>query len=278
MTRGGVAPEPRAPYARAPMDDRAKGAEPAGALTRHALIPLSIFTCFVLVYVVEAPSWVVLPIGLAVMALYLAAPTIGRRSLARFDRDLVQLLARGSRAALAARYNRAIGMRLFEAPARVAERRGLVLAECGDAEGAREAYRQALEGYPEGRAPLAVRLGYAHASFAVGDDGEAIAAYRSVLRETTSLPRVARNLARALARRGDDLDEAERLVAELARDAADPDPELLLIRALVHAARGQRGPAKELLTRAGDAEGETAPALRAEVERALGAEVNRPSA
>src|SRR5512139_473273 len=74
--------------------------EPAPALTRNALIPLTIVVCFVLVYVVHAPPWWVIPIGLGVMALYLGAPVLGQRSLARFDRDLVQLLARGKRSEL----------------------------------------------------------------------------------------------------------------------------------------------------------------------------------
>lgn len=268
MRTGSVAPDPRPTYARARMTDPTRAPEPAAALTRNALIPLSIATCFVLVYVVEAPPWTVLPIGLVVMALYLAAPRLGRRSLARFDRDLVQLLARGSRAELWARYHRAVGMRLFEAPARVAERRGIVAAETGDPEGARDAYQEALEGYADGAAPRSVQLGLAHASYAIGDDEAAIRAYRAVLSGGASLPRVARNLAHALARRGQDLGQAERLAEQLLREAPEPEGELLLLRALVHARKGQRGPARKLLAKA-RAEGEAAEELREEVRRAL---------
>ncbi len=272
MTKGGVAGGARPPYARAPMSDRepGEGTEPAPALTRNALIPLSIVTCFVLVYVVHAPSWAVLPVGALVMALYVLAPGIGRRSMARFDRDLVQLLAKGRRAELRGRLGRAIGMRLFEAPARVAERRGLVAAESGDPRAARDAYRAALEGYGEGKAPLAVRLGLAHASYALGDDAAAMEGYRAVLASGASLPRVSRNLAHVLARRGEDLGEAEGLVEQLLAGGGPPD--LVLLRALVHAKKGQRGPARKLLKKTADAEGEAAAALRAEVEEALEAE------
>ncbi len=271
MQRGSIAGDSRPTYARARMTEPTRTPEPAAALTRNALIPLSIATCFVLVYVVEAPPWTVLPIGLAVMALYLAAPGIGRRSLARFDRDLVQLLARGRRAELWARYHRALGMRLFEAPARVAERRGIVAAETGDPEGARDAYQEALEGYGEGAAPRAVHLGLAHASYALGDDDAAIRGYRAVLSSGASLPRVARNLAHALARHGQDLGQAERLVEQLLRETSAPPAELVLLRALVHARKGQRGPARKLLASA-EGEGDAASQLREEVRRALEAE------
>lgn len=275
MTKAGIAGGARPPYARPRMTARepSRSPEPAAALTRNALIPLSITTCFVLVYVVEAPPWTVLPVGLVVMALYLAAPGIGRRSLARFDRDLVQLLASGRRTELWARYRRAIGMRLFEAPARVAERRGVVAAENADPEGARDAYQEAIEGYAEGAAPLAVRLGLAHASYALGDDDAAIRAYRTVLSSGASLPRVTKNLAHALARRGQDLGEAERLCDQLLRDAGEPGAELLLLRALVHARRGQRGPARKLLKQT--AGSEEAADLREEVERALSGDEDR---
>jgi tetratricopeptide (TPR) repeat protein len=170
---------------------------------------------------------------------------------------------------LGPRYRRAIGMRLFEAPARVAERRGIVAAESGDSERARAAYQEAIEGYGEGAAPLAVRLGLAHTSYALGADDAAIRGYRTVLRDGASLPRVAKNLAHALARRGQDLGEAERLVEQLLRDAGEATAELKLLRALVHARRGQRGPARKLLKQTASAEGDAIAERRAEVEAAL---------
>ncbi|MEQ8453585.1 MAG: hypothetical protein RLO52_41610 [Sandaracinaceae bacterium] len=234
------------PYAAPPMS-----AEPPSSLTRHALIPTSIAVCFTLVYGVEAAPWWVIVIGAPALLLYLGAPTIGRRSLARFDRDAVRLLSGGQRRRLPRRYARALGMRLFAPPALVAERRGLVHAETGAPGPARAAYREALDGYPEDAAPIGVMLGLAHASFALGDSADAIARYRAVWRRSKTFPRVAKNLAHALARKGEDLAEAETLAERALADAPEPPPaELSLVRALVHAKRGQRGPARKLLKRA----------------------------
>ena len=275
--RAGVDDRPIAPstgraYAARGMAKRALesrgGVEPAPSLTRHALIPLSLVLSFVLVYWVRVAPWWVLVVGIPVVVLYLWAPRIGRASLTRFDRDAVQLLSSGRAGLLRARYSRAIGMRLFAAPALVAERRGLVAVETGAPGRARVAYREALEGYPEDQAPLGVRLGIAHTSFAVGDDVEAIREYRAVLRSSGSYPRVLGNLAHALARRGEDLPEAETLAERALAEAGAPPPaSLLLVRALVHAKRGQRGPARKILkaTRGQDADAH----LREEVEVAV---------
>ncbi len=263
----GPAPPAYAATPRMPSDPRP---EPAPALTRNALIPLSIVVCFVLVYVVRAAPFWILPIGGSVMVLYLVAPLIGRRSLARFDRDLVQLLARGRARALPGRLRRAIGMRLFAPPALVAERGGLVEAENGRSARAQAAYRAAQEGYGDDAAPLSVRLGLAHASYALGDDDAAIAAYRTVLREAPSLPRVKANLTHALARSGRDLSEAEQLAEEVLRESSGESAELSLLRALVHARRGQKGPAKKILRACEGAEGDRARVLRDEVRAALG--------
>jgi tetratricopeptide (TPR) repeat protein len=243
---------------------------PAPSLVRHALIPASLVICFALVYPLRvAPGWVV-AVGIAAVILHLAAPALGRASMARFDRDVIRLLAAGRREGLRARYARALGMRLFAPPALVAERRGLVAAETGRPGRARAAYREALGGYPEDRAPLGVQLGLAHASFALGDDAEAIRRYRAVLRRSGSYPRVARNLAHALARRGESPKEAERLAERALREAGDrPSAETELVRALVHARRGQRGPARKVLARTRDAEGRDVERLREEVEEAL---------
>lgn len=244
--------------------------EPPPALTRNALIPGSIALCFVLVYVIEVrPVWV-FPVGAAVMALYLLAPHLGKRSLARFDRDVVQLLARGERARLEARYRGALGMRLFAAPALVAERRGLVAAEVGSAERARAAYLDALEGYGPGEAPLSVRLGLAHACYALGDDEEAIRNYRAVVEKSGGLPHVAQRFAHSLARHGEQLDEAERMVERLLADASgEPPAERVLLRALVHAKRGQKGPARKLVKSTAGAQGDLPTQLRAEIDEAL---------
>lgn len=241
-------------------------AEPAPALTRHALIPLSLVVCFALVYWLRVAPWWVAVVGVPMVALYLLAPRIGQRSLARFDRDAVQLLASGRAKTLPARFARAVGMRLFAPPAKVAARRGLVAAETGAPDVARAAYRAALAGYPEEeRAPVAVRLGLAHACYALGDDREAIRLYRAILRAEGTFPRLERRLAHALARRGEDLKEAARLADEARRQS--DDDEAKLIRALVHAKRGQRGSAKKLLKATRQAE--DLDDLREEVEVAV---------
>lgn len=244
--------------------------EPPAALTRNALIPASIAVCFVLVYVVEVRPFWVFPIGLLVMGLYLLAPRLGKRGLARFDRDAVQLLSNGRSSELDARYRRAIAMRLFEAPARVAERRGLVAAESGTPDRARDAYLEALEGYGAGEAPLSVRLGLAHACYALGDDEEAIRGYRAVRKDAPGLPQVEQRYAHALARHGEDLDEAERVAAQL---CAKPNPsaEAELVRALIHAKRGEARAARALVTATRSAEGTLADGLRREIDEALGA-------
>lgn len=244
--------------------------DPAPSLARHALIPLSIVICFWLVYGARLPAWWALVVAGPLVALYLAAPRIGRASLARFDREAVTLLSRGRTHGLRRRYARALGMRLFAPPALVAERRGLVAAETGRPGPARAAYRAALEAYPEDRAPLGVRLGLAHANFALRDDAEAIRLYRAILREAGSYPRVARNLAHALARRGQDLKEAEALADRAMAESGDePSVETLLVRAYVHARRGQRGPARKLLKKTGDDDDPSTERLREEIEEAL---------
>ncbi len=274
MPRPVIADDPASSYDARPMAVEPRRAAsqagaPAPALARNLLIPSSIVLCFVLVYVVGVPAQWVIPVGAAFMAIYVVAPVVGRRSLARFDRDAVQLLARGERHALPARYRRAVGMRLFAAPALVAQRRGMIAAECGRPDAACEAFAEAVAGWG-GDAPLAVRLGLAHASFALGDDDEAIRSYRSVLLESPGLPNVARNLAHALARQGRDLAEAERLVEDLILEAGDaPSPQLSLLRGLVHARRGQRGPARKIRRANADASGPEVEALRADLERAL---------
>jgi hypothetical protein len=127
-----------------------------------------------------------------------------------------------------------------------------------------------VEGYGEGEAPLSARLGLGHASYAIGDDSEAIGVYRALLDEAPGLPRVKANLTHALARTGRELGEAERLADELLREAGEtPAAELSLLRALVHAKRGQKGPARKILRACKGAPGERAGALRDEIRAAL---------
>lgn len=220
--------------------------------TREMLLPATMLACFAIYYLAEQPFWVVLACAIPMLALYALAPLIAKRSIANFDRDVIQLLAAGKPAALPARYARALGMRLFAPPGLRAERRAMVLAENGDVRGARAAYQEAHEEHA-GSPPLRVLLGYAHASFAVRDDPRAIELYRKLLATSVPLPGVERNLAHALVRSGEDLREALTMLLRCEREPA-PEPraaELKLLRAVAHAKLGEHARARELMSEAG---------------------------
>jgi tetratricopeptide (TPR) repeat protein len=220
--------------------------------TRELLLPTTLLACFAIYYLLEQPFWVVLVCAVPMMALYAFAPVLAARSMASFDRDAITLLAARNAKALRARYNRALGMRLFSPPGLRAERKAMMLAESGDTRGARDAYREAHEEH-SGSPPLRVLLGYAHASFALRDDPRAIELYRALLSSGTTLPGVERNLAHALVRSGEDLQEALMILVRCERETA-PEPrqhELKLLRALAHAKLGELARAREILTEAG---------------------------
>jgi predicted Zn-dependent protease len=229
--------------------------------TRELLLPLTVLGCFAVYYLAEQPFWVVVVCAAPMLLLYALAPLWAARSLASFDRDAVRLLAARRPDALRRRYARALGLRLFAIPALRAERKALVYAECGDAATAREAYREALEEHQGGAPPLRVMVGFAHASFQLGDDARAIGMYRKILAGAPALPGVERNLAHAMVRCGEELDEA---IAMLGRLEHEPQTKLLL--AWAYAKQGDRARAAELLAALPDSElGE----LRAEVRRVL---------
>jgi hypothetical protein len=247
--------------------------------TRELLLPLTVGACFILYYLVRVPGWVVAVVALPMAALYVFAPSWGARSVERFDRDLVRLLSTGRRSALSRRYALALGMRLFAPPAVAAERRAVVAAENGRAGEARAGYRAALREYGT-RAPLRVLLGYAHACYAIADDGEAIRVYRELLVQEGMLPGVRRNLAHALVRRGEALREALDLIEgeSALGDGALRSRELDLLRAVAHAKLGDRERARELLELNSEVEGDFALSLRAELQRTLdGAAEVRPA-
>jgi tetratricopeptide (TPR) repeat protein len=233
--------------------------------TRELLLPAMFIVCFALYYWLEWPRWAVFACAAPMLALYGTAPLLAARSMAKFDRDSVQLLAARDPARLRARYRRALGMRLFAPPALLAERRAMVLLESGRARAARHAYLIALDELGAA-APLRVVLGFAHASFAVGDDDAAIRTYRQVLDSAGALPGVERKLAHALVRRGLELDVALTLLARTEREvtASDARAELLLLRALALAKLGEHARARELLSQV-DAQTDAARALRADV-------------
>jgi tetratricopeptide (TPR) repeat protein len=237
----------------------AQQAEPKYGLTlgatRELLLPTTLLGCFAIYYLLEQPFWVVLACALPMLALYAFAPVLAARSMASFDRDAIGLLAKRDAKGLRGRYDRALGMRLFSPPGLRAERKAMVLAESGDTRGARDAYREAHDEH-SGRPPLRVLLGYAHASFALRDDSRAIELYRALLLGGSPLPGVERNLAHALVRSGEELDEALTILERCEREPA-PAPrqhELKLLRALAHAKRGDLARARELVDEAGSHE------------------------
>ncbi len=243
-------------------------AEPEPPVARAALIPLSLVVVFLLMYWVELPFFVAASASIPFLLAFLLAPVWARRSTERFDRDVVRLLTSDRKRELGSRLRRAVGMRLFAPPAWVAERRGLVASESGAPAEARRAYRRAMQSYedPEG-VPMQVLLGYAHASYALGDDPESIRAYRKVLAVQGPMPRLERNLAHALIRRGEDLLQALSLLdrAESQARSDDERGEIALLRALGEAKRGRRATAKEALRTHGDLDSPLVAELREEL-------------
>ncbi|MDD9932764.1 MAG: hypothetical protein OXT09_04135 [Myxococcales bacterium] len=250
------------------MEDSAAkpGVQLAGV--REMLLPVTVAISFVLYYFAELPFGVIVAIAVPMVLLYLLAPSWGARSLASFDRDVVALLASGRRRDLRGRFAIAVGMRLFSPPALVAERRGMVAAESDRPREAWVGYRSAMLEYGKG-APLRVLLGYAHASYALGEDGEAIRVYRELLEGAGQLPGVQRNLAHCLVRRGESVREALELLDRVRGQSEDPQrrAELEMVRALAHAKLGELERADELLEKQAELEGELAESIREEIRQ-----------
>jgi len=220
---------------------------PAPALLRYALLPLSIVVAMVFYYGARLPFAAAAGAALPLLLLHAFSASWARTSVARFDRDVVPLLMRRDPVRLNTRFNGAIGMRLFAPPAIVAERRGLVEAQRGRHRAAREAYREALDGYGAG-APLAVLVGLAHACFELALTDEAIDAYEKVLARTKTLPLVHRNLAQAYLTRGtrDDAKAARKLLERVSADAPST-ARIYALQAWVEAIAGGRADARTLL-------------------------------
>lgn len=252
----------------------ARPREPDQSIWRAALIPLSLVVVFFLYYAAKLPFGAAASASVPFLALFLLAPLWAKHSTTRFDRDVVRLLTTDAKGRLEGRLRRAVGMRLFAPPAWVHERRGLVASETGAHGEARQAYRKAMKGYEDpDEAPMAVLLGYAHASYALGDDIEAIRSYRKVLATQGPMPKLERNLAHSLIRRDEDLKEAMELLDRAEPKAQTPAErrEIALIRALGDAKRGRRATAKDVLREHRDAEGDAVEALVEELREELGA-------
>lgn len=241
--------------------------------TRELLLPTTVFGCFALYYLAEQPFWLVMTCAVPMLCLYALAPLWAARSMAAFDRDSVRLLASRAPARLRSRYARSLGMRLFAPAGAVAERKGMMLLECGSVHAAREAYREALDEFGPAAAERVV-LGAAHASFAAGEDADAIVLYRRVLERVGALPGVERKLAHALIRHGEDLEDALQLLDRSESPPIDPETkrELCLLRALAHAKLGRTSLAREFFARVDAPHGRestSVQSLRAEVSDRL---------
>jgi hypothetical protein len=214
--------------------------------------------------------WVALITAGPLVLLALLGPSWARRSMARFDRDFVSLVARGASDRLRRRFALALGMRCFAERHLVDERRGRVALACCDPRTARRAYARALAVWRDDElAPLSVRLGYADACYQLEDDSEAIWTYRRIAVRHDEVPRVAVNLVHALLRSGAEHTEVG---DALARAHADTDEERLvleLVRGRMAAESGNARRARLALARSGP--GSTrVEELRRELWRALG--------
>lgn len=234
--------------------------------TRAALVPLSLVASAALYYGAGVPLWIVAAAVTApLFLLYAFAPVIARRQMVRLDREVVRLLAKGDRPGLMRAYQRAIAFRLFGSPALVAERRGLVHAQLGQARDARQAYEQASDGWG-GEPPISVTLGLANACYALGDDEAADAPYRELLAKGHRLPVVLHNLGHGLVRRAAKagkgskkmLRDAVEIATEGLRVAADGAHEapLKLTLAEARAALGEKKEARALVDSLGEPNGE----------------------
>jgi len=266
-----VAPPAPDPYDVQPMA-RQRRAEPDPSLLQAGLIPLALVLLFFLIYAAQLPFFTAAILACPPILLFFAAPFWARRSVARFDRDAVHLLTTARVTDLDRRFGRAIGMRLFAPGALVAERRGMVAAEQGRPGEARRAYRKAMRGYEESEhAPVSVQLGYAHASYTLGDDPEAVLVYRRLLAVEGALPGVRRNLAHALIRTRESLREALGLLEAARREVSTEAAraEITLMEALGEARLGNRATAKSLSARVGDVDTPLGAELRVELDAEL---------
>ena len=267
-----VAPVAADPYDSGPMRRRRR-AEADPSLLQAGLIPLALVLLFFLVYGMQLTFAQAAGGAAPLIVLFFLAPFWAKSSIARFDRDAVQLLTTDQHQKLDGRFARALGMRLFAPAALVAERRGMISAEQARPGEARRAYRKAIKGYEEPElAPVSVQLGYAHASYGVGDDAEAARVYRRLLASEGALPGVRRNLAHSLIRRGESVREALDLLPAARREVTGEaaTAELTLLEALAQARRGKKKLARRLRRDAEAAEGDRADALRDELEVELG--------
>lgn len=191
------------------IDDRAK---PSPSLARFALGPVSLVVAFALYYGGHASQLVTMVIvGVGLIAFQWAS-VLANASRDAYDRAAVLMQSKGRGGSLRARLDAALPFLLFGTTAEKAARRGAVLSGEGKYELAAKSWAEAVAGYPGGKVPRAVALGFASAAFEAGWNRDAARVYRSLFETDPELPRVRTRLAHALARLGEDLDEAGELL------------------------------------------------------------------
>lgn len=238
------------------------------------LVPISVVLSAGLLYGAHLSFGAVAGVAAAFVALYLAAPSLARRSREAFDRDALTIRAQpeGRATRLARRLDAAWALRLFGAPADVHARRAMIAEEAGLAKLAREHYRQALLAW-EGEPPLGNLLGAASSAYLAGDHVDAVVQFQKVLDRGGALPRVHVRLAHATLRGGLPSESVAGWLELAAREARDETErrEVALVRALHLAARGARDDAKRALgaVELGADPPEALVALREEVEIAI---------
>lgn len=200
------------------IDDRAR---PSPSLARFALGPVSLVVAFGLYYGAHVSQFIAMCIAGVGLISFQWASVLANASRDAYDRAAVALWSKGRERELGARLEAAIPFRLFGAASERAARRGAVLSVAGKAEDAAKAWASAVAGYSGGAVPRAVALGFANAAFDAGWDRDASRAYRALYDNDPELPRVRVRLAHTLARLGEDLEEAEALLASAAKNESE---------------------------------------------------------
>lgn len=201
------------------------------------LAPASLVLCGALFYALRWPMPGVAAVALLVLLVSIWIGPLLDRARSALDRDLLQLLATGKTEALGPRIASERLFRWLGSPGDVSEREGRARRAVGDAQGALRAYRRAVDGYDDGRAPLSAIAGLGHAAYEAGEPELARDALDAALVASPGLPEVAVRLAHLRLLAGE---EVELSIAEEGETA-------VLVRAWLALRDGDPAPAREAL-------------------------------
>jgi tetratricopeptide (TPR) repeat protein len=215
-------------------------------MRRQAILPITFVIAFALYFLARVPPLGAMCVMGAGLVFYTWAPILARDARDAYDRAALALLTKGKGAELRARLDGAWMFRAFAPPGEIAARRGAALAGSARWKDAAAAWREAVLAYPKGT-PRAVALGFAHGAFEGGRDGDAVAGYRALLERDPGLPRVKVRLAHALARLGEQLDEADALLTAAESGGEAKSSEVVIARAAWLAAQGRKKEARASL-------------------------------